>query len=263
MGGGAKIRFFNKIKSIFSGSPSIEELEKIPLMNEKWITAEFEFPFSDSVFTQLTKISSKESPTREEVIVGFLLPKLGEMGKTKRLACLVEKETTPPTVLLRFPDRDKEDEEMEGWITHKNTEKSEYRFTPIEQVKYQDCFHSIEKILLTTFRLKDIQTSLDMVEFYFKGLNEQEKLTEKEVRKRRVMVERTDNISYFNYPLEKRVELFSKQEEAEKWLTENLFGESFKELIDFIMEKEGSFKFSEIYCSEVRELLKKYNIDRG
>lgn len=255
------MRVLDWAKSKLSGGPSLEDLNKIPLMNEKWLLAEFEFPFPDSLFFQLSKVSSKENPTREEVIIGFVLPKLGELGRIKRLACKVNEKTNPPTVLLRFPDRSGGDEELEGKIIYKDgkANEDEYRFTPIEDIKYREDFHAIEYTLLTMFGLEKLQTR-DMVEFYFEGLNGHQELTEKEIRKKRLMVERTDNISYFNYPLEKRVELFSEHEEAEKWLSKNLFGESLKQSIEFIMEKEGTFKFSEIYCSEVEKLLKKYDI---
>lgn len=258
------MRFFDKVKSVLSSGssgPSTKRLEEIPIMNEKWIASEFEFPFPDSIFSQLSKVSSKENPTRNEVVMGFIALSLGKMGQIKKLACLVNKETDPPTILLRFPDRSEGDEELEGKIIYKdaNTSGDEYRFTPIEAVKYQDCFHSIERTLLTIFGLKDIQTP-DMVEFYFEKLDGQEELNEKELGEKNLMVERTDNISYFNYPLKKRAELFSKHKEPERWLAENLFGESFKELIDFVMEKENT-PHMELYCSKFRKLLEKYNID--
>lgn len=283
--------FFDKIKSIFSQGPSIEELEEIPILNEKWIASRFEFPFPDSTFLQLKKISSKEFPTRNEVIMGFILPNLGDMVDIKRLACFVDKRTNPPTVLLRFPDRTEGDEEMIGKIVYKDTEKSEdeYRFTPIEEVKYQENMQAIEEALLTVFGLQKIQTR-DMMSFYFGEKDEKdfcpgikpsrinslqneeieekdrtkkkdEKYLEEELKNKDPLVMRTDNITYFCYPFEKRVKMFSEQRKAEEWLTENLFGESFNELIDFVMEKENYNPVMEKYCSEVREILDRYDME--
>ncbi|HII06957.1 MAG TPA: hypothetical protein HA349_06495 [Methanotrichaceae archaeon] len=252
------MNIIKRLKSVIgiSNRLSISELEKTPLMKEKWISVDYLVPIPDSVFSRLreSRLSSKEKPSRMDFVMSFVMPHSlsfpdkkivywnTDLGLVDPMFSFIG---NIPTVLIRFRDKAEEDYDLkEPRIRQVNRgNEKEYMISPISLLKHQKDFLKIEETL-TIFGLKQFPKDLVFFSYNRDGVP---------------IIRDSDGVFHLSYPFEKRLALYL---ECPKW-EKGLFAMSTPKKIEWILDKENMSEYMHKYCSDIREILNRYDYKHG
>ncbi len=143
-------------------------------------------------------------------------------------------------MLIRFPNARQEDLEK-GVFPPRfvgPSEKRNYKFSPLQSIKTQEIYKSVEYTLkvLTETKPHQVMTLIS-------GVDDE------------VIVYELDGLQYFSYPLSKRAELYSKYPE----LDAKIFNMDFKEFADWIIGKENDDDTMKHNADLTRRILRKFD----
>ena len=224
------MKFFDRLKK---PKINLEELEKSPIMTEKWMEHYFKLPLhkpenkSHEVFWKYLDELSHEVLS---IVLGQMVSSdsielddktLIYKGRLKKNATIISFHESGDEyyMLVRFVDKKEDDDEKEPHIRYKSpSDKREYKFSPIDSLLSINILPNIEFGLVAYFKFEQCQPMT------YLGFDDNQK----------PIVTGSDGVQYFAYPFEKRVQLYQEHPEIER----KLFGMPFKEFIDWILEKK-------------------------
>lgn len=144
-------------------------------------------------------------------------------------------------MILRFGDHEDVKEPLTRVKSLKSLKwTSNYKFTPIQSVRGIPIIHNIEQKLVMMFNLSTIDQVMNFV--FEDG---------------KPIVVNNDGFQYLVYPLEKRMQLAKEYPKLDK----ALFGQSFEEFVNWIMDKKDDNPHMKKYCKKVESLLKKHKFE--
>lgn len=227
-------------------------MEEIPEMSKKWINPYFVVPISDQGLSQLSKISSKEKPSRRDIVMGFTLLHTNSVPNkiTTYAECKLGLfdpmfnfigDTT--TVVIRFRDR-KDDEYTETpHIKYALAgQEEEYLLSPIDFLKNEEVFHKIEFTLLSIFKLQQFNKDITYLTLDPKG---------------DPLIRKTDGVFHYGYEFEKRVKLYLACPECEKIF----FSLDLPKKVSWIFSEKDSSEHMMEYCIKIKEILQRNGLN--
>lgn len=177
------MNIIDRLKNVFGikKSLTIDELNKVPLMTEKWIFCDYIVPIPDSKLLDLRKSVSQDlnEPVKDlskiDLVVAVVTPY--SVFPNKAIACLPFLPTniaqdpmfsfigSTPTVSVLLQDIEDSDYEIETlsirdakWV---NEEK--YLISPVYLLSYRNVFLMMERVLIDTFDLKRFLNTQDFL----------------------------------------------------------------------------------------------------
>lgn len=243
------MKFFDRFKK---SKMTLEELEKSPIMTEKWMEHYFKLPLHKPENKSHEEFWRYLDELEQEVLSVVLGQMAGAdsielddktliyKGSLKKNATITSFHESGDLyyMLLRFVDKKEGDDDEKGLrIRYKSpSDKREYKFSPIDSLLSINILPNIEFGLMAYFKFEQGQSMT------YLGFDDNQK----------PIVTDSDGVQYFAYPFEKRVQLYQEHPEIER----KLFGMPFKEFIDWILEKRGDNDHMKKYCSEIEKILK-------
>ncbi len=122
-------------------------------------------------------------------------------------------------------------------------EKRNYRFTPIQYLKFIEIAQKIEEWILNAFDISSVRKNGIPINNFIINENDEP------------LVEITDGVFYLKYPFEKRIQIYKKDKKVDK----ELFGPPLDEKVKWI-EKRKEEQNMDKYYSKITNLLDEYNL---
>jgi len=246
------------LKKIFSSEDEInlEDFSKDKLANEKWIEHYFlvytikpegasKDEYSNWVFNQqqeLHRIIMGQIVGVDSQEKGNSLVYRGSMQKNTSIKRIGK--SGQELFLIRFPDRRKTDKNK-VFMLFRSSKPESYLFTPIQSIHALKILPSIEFGICAFTGIKP-NPSTDLYLF----------------KKGKPYFQQSDGIQFFEYPLEKRIELYAKSPTLEKLVFKSADNDFFfKDFIEALRNRVKDNPKLEKYHKAVERLLKEYKIE--